>query len=379
VVSPVGAVYRLEYSENGRMCCAGAVPALEVRIGGATIVGAHTVTPVGGSNPYRRVTSDLFVATAPDLLLAFVKGSPQGGDSTVLIDDVCISRVFSQNTTPPALVSAGSVNGFDVGLKFSEFVTPASAQDIANYSVSSGGPLTDVRLPQPALLTSFQLRLATPVNSPFTVTASGIRDLAGNSGGGTAGATVFFPGSTAGDIGAPALAGAAFSDEPNHLEIVAGGADVWDSSDQCHFVSKPLTGDFDVQVRVERLDVANTWSKAGLMARATLATSSPTIHTYVTPVVGANQIEAGVRRTAGAPTEDWGQPRPAVGSLPKWLRLTREGNAFRAFHSSNGINWTLHGQTTQAFSSALNVGLFATSHNVTQPTMAEFSHLQVFP
>jgi len=81
----VGASYQLEFFENARN---GGLPGLAVTIGGATIVPAHTVTPVGGNEPYRLVTSTVFQAGAPQLELAFVKSSPQGGDSTVLIDNV---------------------------------------------------------------------------------------------------------------------------------------------------------------------------------------------------------------------------------------------------------------------------------------------------
>ena len=51
----VGAEYYVQYYENARNCCSGTVPFLEVKIGGATIVAAHPVPPVGGTNPYARV------------------------------------------------------------------------------------------------------------------------------------------------------------------------------------------------------------------------------------------------------------------------------------------------------------------------------------
>ena len=87
----VGAHYRLQYYENSRAWSTGSVPYLEVQLGGATIVAAHPVTPVGGSNPYH-VISGMFKATATSLQLAFIKSNPQGGDTTVLIDNVCIVK-----------------------------------------------------------------------------------------------------------------------------------------------------------------------------------------------------------------------------------------------------------------------------------------------
>jgi hypothetical protein len=86
----VGAQYYVHYYENSRGWNNGTLPFLEVKIGGVTIVAAHAVSPVGGSNPYHHVTSSAFTATATSLELAFIKSNPQGDDTTALIDSVCI-------------------------------------------------------------------------------------------------------------------------------------------------------------------------------------------------------------------------------------------------------------------------------------------------
>ncbi len=92
----IGTTYQIQYSENGR---SGGTPYLEVRMAGNTIVPAHPSPAVGGSNPYRTVVSDPFVATATAMELAFVKSNPLGGDTTALIDNVSI--VFPN--TPPTI------------------------------------------------------------------------------------------------------------------------------------------------------------------------------------------------------------------------------------------------------------------------------------
>src|SRR5262249_39002547 len=84
----VGVTYQIQYYENSRNCCSGTAPSCEVTIGGKTIDAAHSVPPVGGSNPYRRRVTDAFVATATSMELAFIKSNPQGGDTTLLIDNV---------------------------------------------------------------------------------------------------------------------------------------------------------------------------------------------------------------------------------------------------------------------------------------------------
>ena len=94
-----GASYRISYAENARNCCSGTSPFNEVRIGGVTIVAPHAVPPVGGANPYHQVTSDSFVAASTDLLLEFIKSNPQGGDTTLLLDNVGIVLP----NTPPSI------------------------------------------------------------------------------------------------------------------------------------------------------------------------------------------------------------------------------------------------------------------------------------
>jgi hypothetical protein len=95
----VGAQYYVHYYENAR---GGNVPALEVKVGGNTVVATHVVTSVG-TNPYREVSSDTFIASAADLELSFIKSNPLGGDNTVLIDNVAILAVPAG--TPPSITA----------------------------------------------------------------------------------------------------------------------------------------------------------------------------------------------------------------------------------------------------------------------------------
>ena len=60
----------------------------------------------------------------------------------------------------------------------------------------------------------------------------------------------------------------------NQLEVTAGGADVWGTSDQFTYVYASHSGDFDVKVSVTSLPyVGSTWSKVG--PSATVASLIP--------------------------------------------------------------------------------------------------------
>lgn len=113
----IGEQYYVVYFENARN---GGIPAIELQIGGTTIVPAHTRAPVG-SGPYVEVKSDPFIATGTDLLLSFIKSNPLGGDTTALIDNVCVLPLPAG--TPPSItrqpqavvVNAGASVSFAVG------------------------------------------------------------------------------------------------------------------------------------------------------------------------------------------------------------------------------------------------------------------------
>jgi hypothetical protein len=121
-----GAQYYLHYFENSRTTV---TPWLEVRLGGNKLIAPHAVLPVGGSNPYYEVFSDVFVATNTDLELAFVKSNPLAGDSTALIDNVAFVQV--QPSTPPFLARSPGALLVSVG-----DTTTFSAQGIGTLPLS---------------------------------------------------------------------------------------------------------------------------------------------------------------------------------------------------------------------------------------------------
>ncbi len=149
----VGNQYYLHYYENART---GGVPSSEAKVNGVTVVPAHAVTPVGGSNPYYEISSEMFVAAATDLELAFVKSNPQGGDTTALIDNIAIIAV--PPGTPPV-----------IGMQ------PKST------TVVVGQPVSLSAVAQGSLPLSYQWRLnnqpvAGATNPTFSLSAVGLSD-----------------------------------------------------------------------------------------------------------------------------------------------------------------------------------------------------------
>jgi Immunoglobulin domain/Immunoglobulin I-set domain len=105
-----GADYYVIYYENARTTV---TPAIEVKISDTTVVQPHLRPPVGGANPYVKVKSEVYTAESDTLQLSFIKSNPLGGDSTALVDYVCVLELPAGTApsilTPPAnqIVSIG--------------------------------------------------------------------------------------------------------------------------------------------------------------------------------------------------------------------------------------------------------------------------------
>jgi len=78
-----GVDYYVVYYENAR---SGGPPAVEVQAGDLSIVQPH-LRPTGG---YVKMLSESFTADTDSIQLSFIKSNPLGGDTTALIDYVCI-------------------------------------------------------------------------------------------------------------------------------------------------------------------------------------------------------------------------------------------------------------------------------------------------
>jgi len=89
-----GRLYAVTYRENARSNPN--TESLRVDLDATTIVADHTVNPVGGSNPYHFVTSDLFTATSSSHNISLI--STSGLDASVLLDDVQVATVIHRDT-----------------------------------------------------------------------------------------------------------------------------------------------------------------------------------------------------------------------------------------------------------------------------------------
>jgi hypothetical protein len=185
------------------------------------------------------------------------------------------------------------------------------------------------------------------------------------------------------DIGSPQLAGSARQVEKG-WDLIAGGADIWEKSDQFHFLCKPISGDFDIAVRVESFTPAHLYSKAGLMIRDNLNADSPHLMFLVfsNNAPRNNNLGAYEMQFRSVPGGDCQAIYPAVrppappefpAAYPNsWLRVQRRGDRFSAFASTDGKTWKLYGEQRLALASRVYAGPGLTSHEPRTSAVARF-------
>jgi hypothetical protein len=176
------------------------------------------------------------------------------------------------------------------------------------------------------------------------------------------------------DIGSPQLAGSATPVDQG-WDIAAGGADIWEKTDQFYFVFQQVSGDFDIAVRVESFTPAHLYSKAGLMIRETLDAGSPHLMFLVfadneprNNNLGAYEMqfrpEAGADCQAIYPKARPPAPPEFPAAYPNsWLRVERCGNRISAFASTDGKTWKLYAAHELALNGTVQMGPALTSHH----------------
>ncbi|HET7618847.1 MAG TPA: matrixin family metalloprotease, partial [Vicinamibacterales bacterium] len=177
---------------------------------------------------------------------------------------------------------------------------------------------------------------------------------------------------TGGDIGGSTPAGSVKSGA-GLITVAGGGADVWGTADAFTYASRPLAGDGDIVARVDRLQYADRWSKAGVMLRSGRTASAA----YAFMLVSGEKGLAFQYRTASgqmAAHTDGGESR-----APVWLKLSRRGGTVTAYTRTDTTSWRFVGLVSIPFGGTVQAGLAVTSHNTGALATATFSNVSVRP
>jgi hypothetical protein len=146
--------------------------------------------------------------------------------------------------------------------------------------------------------------------------------------------------------------------------ITAGGTDIWTTSDAFHFVYQQLTGDGEIVANITNPSGA-AFTLGAVMMRASLTPDSAHASMMIT-----NTAKAKFRRrlTTGGDTVSTG-PSEGTTPPPRYLKLSRAGNVFHAYISTDGASWTevAGSPETIALPSTVYVGLVALRNGSTAP------------
>jgi len=275
------------------------------------------------------------------------------------------------DTAPPQVVSAAALSAnTNIGLCFTELMDPTTVANPANYRLGSGGHVTSVTLRPDGRSVSLGIDAFSFFDD--TLEVRNLKDYAGNALSGPANipvAVLPLEETDLGGPGDPVMAGSTFTCAGGQFDMTAGGGDFWSTADRGHFVYESLTGDFDVAVRLETYQGANTYSRAGLMARESLRSGSPMVNVTLFPVTGANRYETHYRATENAGVGGWPGANsygfPGIGvPLPNaWVRLTRTNTTFTAWASTNGTDWVPFSQFAFTLANRVFVGMASSAQN----------------
>ncbi|KLU63379.1 ABC-2 family transporter protein [Peptococcaceae bacterium CEB3] len=141
-------------------------------------------------------------------------------------------------------------------------------------------------------------------------------------------------------------------------------------TDKFYFVHQTMTGDGSITVRVTSLTGLITypppnhdqivpgvvrWAKAGIIIKDGIKQGTP----YAAMMVTGSQ---GVRMQYNFINDIAGYPGSVSTESPRWLRLTRSGDAITGYESMDGIQWVEVGMAHLAgLPSSVQAGLFVTS------------------
>jgi hypothetical protein len=176
------------------------------------------------------------------------------------------------------------------------------------------------------------------------------------------------------DIGAPTPATTTiYNPNTDTQSLLVGGSGFTGTSDQFNIESQDVTGNALVTAKVATIATTNANAKAGVMMRDGTAVSS----LFAAVVEQTNkQVMFLYRNSVGGPVTS----SAVVGDTTnaKYVKLTRVGNQFSAFYSTNGTTWTAVGSPVSiAMSPTLKAGLCDSSQNTASATSASFTGANV--
>jgi hypothetical protein len=175
------------------------------------------------------------------------------------------------------------------------------------------------------------------------------------------------------DVGAPPLKGSAeFDAATGQYKITGSGADIWGRSDQFHYVSREMSGNFAVTATTRFLSDGHPHRKAVIMLRKSLDADSPFVHLAIHGD-GLTSVQFRNAKADTTHTVDF-----HVGGPGAWtLKLVRQGTAITVWVAKDGAPLRELGHTLNQLGSPVLVGLGVASHTRDAVNTVSFSNVSI--
>ncbi len=155
------------------------------------------------------------------------------------------------------------------------------------------------------------------------------------------------------------------------------GSDIWSNADHFQYASEAVTGDATMIANVDSVTNTGLFAKAGVMFRDSLNPDAAHAMIYVNP---ENLVVFQWRSGNGGQTTDteWTQQSAGIVESRVWVKLTRVGNAFSGYYSTDGVTWIQVGQTqTIVMGQSIQAGLAVSSWDANALCTATFKHVSI--
>ncbi len=185
------------------------------------------------------------------------------------------------------------------------------------------------------------------------------------------------------DIGDAVNKPGSYEEADGTYTIIGAGHDIWGNADGFRFVhTLPISGDFEVAVRIVSFERVADWAKAGLIARQIEPGAKNALSTAAAAAASGDYgVQLTWREQTDGETQElnfWELGGPSGFNDGEWVRLTRNGDDFSASWSEDGEEWADdYATVTIQMDDPILVGLAVTSHDASLLCKAVFDNLLV--
>jgi hypothetical protein len=179
---------------------------------------------------------------------------------------------------------------------------------------------------------------------------------------------------------------------PESVTVIGSGSDIWGTADGFEYAYVQLSGDFDISARIASMTGGDTdgWAKVGIMARQDLTPGSAHILAGASGTQGftmQGRVDAGTTNNGNHTGQGGFTGAFPYGKPEVWARMTRAGNVFTVYTSTDGKTWTVYPATatentvtianpwTRTFTDPIYVGFAAGAHSTAFLVTATFDNI----